>query len=791
MRLIPNILYQSCRRNAIIEAEDKKGSAKTLEQNLNGRWKLYWFPDSSRQVAEPEKLCEMDIPSAECTVPGNVELDLSAAGVLPEDLFRGMNILEAEKYELYEWWYERSFVPEAPQDGESVILTFGAVDCIADYYLNGRLIGHSENMFIEQRFDVTEKLRYGESNTLHVNIKSAVAHANNERIEPLELSVSWLTSSVSQVVRKAPHSYGWDIMPRAVSAGIWRGVSLVYRPKYHFKYAYFHLCGIGKEKSEAELVFSAEMGAENAFTHHRMVIKGSCGGHEIYRDAKIYSCAGRVRFELDSDTLWWPKNYGKPNMYDLTVEMYGADGRLCFAESFRQGFRTVELFRTDTVCDGGGFEFRVNGMKIMAVGSNWVPMDAYHSRDAQRYARALELAEDIGCNILRCWGGNVYEDTEFFDFFDEHGIMVWQDFAMACHFYPQTPEFFAKLEEEVTAVVEKLRNHPSLVLWCGDNEIDSMVSMFTPVKPSVNRISREVIPNLLRRLDPFRPYIPSSPYISDEAYALGRDYYPEEHLWGPRDYFKSSYYTTSKAYFVSETGYHGCPARVSIEKFIDKDKVWPYFDNEQWILHASEQHGDPSRTMLMHRQVDELFGRVPEDMDRFVTASQISQAEAKKFFIERVRAQMDRMGGVIWWNLIDGWPQMSDAVVDYYYEKKLAYNYIRRSSRPVLAFIGEMEDWGHPVLISNSTAKPSRVSVKVTDIASGKTVFTGEGEAEPNSNARVGFIPLMYSRKGMFLIEYTADGIRAVNTYLYGMPGFELDSYIEWMRAADEAESRL
>ena len=195
--------------------------------------------------------------------------------------------------------------------------------------------------------------------------------------------------------------------------------------------------------------------------------------------------------------------------------------------------------------------------------------------------------------------------------------------------------------------------------------------------------------------------------------------------------------------------------------------------------------------MLMHRQVEQLFGTVPDDIDRFTTASQISQAEAKKFFIERVRARMDTMGGVIWWNLIDGWPQMSDAVVDYYYEKKLAYNYIKRSSRPVLAFIGEMEDWGHPVMISNSTAGPSRVSVRVTDIASGRLVFTGNAEAAPNANARVGFIPLMYSGRGMLLLEYESGGERAVNTYLYGAPGFELDSYIEWMRRANEAESKI
>lgn len=763
--------------------------------NLNGNWQLYFYKNGSAEINCPNDLVGANVQKITATVPGNVELDLSRAGYLPKDLFMGMNITEAEQYEIYDWWYETSFTPNTPKDGESVILKFGAVDCVADYFLNGEKIGHTENMLLENIFDITDKAVYGKENTLHVHIFSPVIYGDEQNIEPFELAYSWHTSAVSQTTRKAPHSYGWDIMPRAVSAGIWRDVTLEYKPQYGFDFAYFNVHYISDTHVDAQLIFKTRLPKEDIFAHRKMRIHGSCNGKTIDVTNTVYSSAGKFVFPIDYDTLWWPRNYGKQNMYDLTVEVYNRNGELLFSEDFRQGFRSVELARTDIVQKDGKFELLINNKKVVALGSNWVPMDAYHSRDKERYQKAIDLAVDCGCNILRCWGGNVYEDTEFFNLCDENGIMVWQDFAMACHFYPQNPDFAEKIAKEVTAVVKKLRNHVSIVLWCGDNEVDSMICCFkghpNAPKPSVNRLTREVIPALLTRLDPKRPYIASSPYTSDEAYDLGSEYYPEDHLWGPRDYFKSNFYTRSNAYFVSETGYHGCPNKESIEKFITPEKIWPYFDNEEWNLHSTDQRNSEHRVMLMHKQVAQLFGEVPTDMDDYILASQISQAEAKKFFIERVRARADKMGGVIWWNLLDGWPQMSDAVVDYYYSKKLAYYFIKRSSRPVIAMIDEMGSWGHPVLVSNCSNISADVTVKITDAASGKEVFNGSCHTEPNQKINIGQIDLMYSAQGMFIIEYTVNSEAFINTYLYGAPKYNLSDYKEWLKAVEKAEEKI
>lgn len=752
--------------------------------NLNGTWKLYYAPVGSTAVADVLALKESGIPSVPCTVPGNVELDLSAAGLLPEDLYKGENILQAEQYETYEWWYETSFTaPSAPAVDHNMILRFGAVDCYADYYLNGQKIGESDNMFISQEFDVTALLQYGAENTLHVHIDSPVVRGAKYPMEPNLCAYTWHQPLTNLYTRKASHSYGWDIMPRAVSAGIWRDVTLSEVPKYGFRYVYFYMLPNGAVR----MCYDTDLKPQHQMAPLTYVIKGTCGEHSFEkRYERRIGGSGFIELYIDGLKRWWPRHYGEPNMYDVEIAVYDEAGRLLCEKKMRQGFRQAYLRHSEVVEPGGSFEFVVNGVKIMAVGANWVPMDAYHSRDKARYQKALELALDANCNILRCWGGNVYEDHEFFDFCDDHGIMVWQDFGMGCHYYPQNETFFDIIRKEAEWVVAELRHHASLVLWCGDNEIDSMVAG-KGVNPDKNLITREVLPQVVERLDPFRSYIASSPYISGKAFAAGDNqqgskFYPEDHLWGPRDYFKSEFYKGSGAYFVSETGYHGCPAKASIEKFIDPEYVWPYFDNKQWNLHSSDQSNSPNRTMLMHKQVKQLFGTVPTEMEDYILASQISQAEAKKFFIERTRAKMNYMGGVIWWNLIDGWPQMSDAVVDYYYEKKLAFDFIARSSRDFIVMVDEMQAWGQDLLCANSTLTEQKGCVTVTDLDSGEVVFEKAFTAAPNANTRLGRIPLMYSDQGMFLIQWKLeDGTEAFNTYLYGSPAFDLAQYKGWL----------
>jgi beta-mannosidase len=390
--------------------------------------------------------------------------------------------------------------------------------------------------------------------------------------------------------------------------------------------------------------------------------------------------------------------------------------------------------------------------------------------------------------MIRCWGGNVYEEQRFFDLCDEKGIMVWQDFAFACCRYPQTEDFLAQVRAEVQAVAEKLRNHPSLAVWCGDNEID-MAYLADGLSPEHNRLTREAIPQVLHRCDPQRAYVPSSPYAPPAA-ARASDAWtrtPEQHLWGPRGYYKSPFYTHHSAHFIGEIGYHGCPSVASIRHFISPAALWPWQDNDEWQVHAVyhwRHHAiDRDRIKLMANQVRELFGSIPDDLETFVLASQITQAEAKKFFVEATRLRKWRTSGILWWNVLDGWPQFSDAVVDYYFVPKLAYHYIRRAQQPVCLILGEPgPDKYLPVVVSNDSRRPVEVRYRVWT-AEGETVAAGTASVPANQNWQVHRIRTYAGDQRLYLMTWEVDGRTFGNHHLAGYPPISLERYRAWLPA--------
>lgn len=726
--------------------------------SLCGKWKL----TGRKQNTDDTPISLM------ANVPGCVQLDLSREGYLPDDLFMGENIIEAEKYESYEWWYEKSF--DAPAERENIYLVFEGVDCIAEYFLNGIKIGESQNMLISHEFRVDKYIKDGE-NTLTVHIKSATLAIDSENY-PLRLLNSLFIEGCH--IRKAPHTFGWDIMPRAVNAGLWREVRLEARDNIYFSQTF-----IGDAFDEKIFYYTLESDAEDV-KGVEIELVGSCKNSTVYGRHKCKKKYGRFAVKIENPMLWFPYGYGDPNVYDCKARIYKS-GELIHERDISFGIRDVKLDRRDPDGnDKGQFRFLINGIEVMCKGSNWVPLDAFHCRDAERYDQALELVKDIGCNILRMWGGNVYEDHKFFDFCDRNGIMVWQDFAMACAEYPENDKFKEMIQEEASSVIKKLRHHPCIVVWAGDNEVDACFPMYNP---NENKITREWLPACVRDNDMNTPYLPSSPYISEKMYAAGMksqvhgSSLPEDHLWGPRDYFKSDFYSNNQAHFVSETGYHGCPSLESIKKFITPERVWPYRNNPEWILHSSDQNGNDSRVMLMEKQVKQLFGEVPETPEDYILASQISQAEAKKYFIERMRVGRPDKTGIIWWNLLDGWPQMSDAVVDYYFTKKLAYGYIKRSQAPFTIAAGELSNWSLPIYACNDTLGVIKGHFSIKDAESGELLHEADFEAKENQTTLIAKLPIYYSDKKMLIFEWNIDSKYGINHYLCGYPPHSLDFY--------------
>lgn len=774
-----------------------QASKKSVD--LNGQWKLSYTKENLDIVSSMEfdVLCGIeklsdkissfissdkikkyleksyDIKTIDAQVPGNFELDLKAAGIIGDEFF-GMATYENQKWEIYYKYYYKKFNVENTENQE---LVFEGLDTLCDIYLNGELLGKTDNCFVEHTFDVSKKLKKGENELL---IKFSPTYYEAVKYEyPLNTLAQPITME-SLFIRKPGSSFGWDIMPRTVSCGIWKDVYLRDKKPERINYVYVTTRRLDNHKATLHLFLNSVIGWAYGEDKYSFQFEAVCGDSKIEYSHNIFFGKGLFAVEVDYPKLWWPKGSGEQNLYNAKAKIL-KNGQVIDEVEFHFGIRTIELDRTDTTnAEGEGkFEFVVNGKTIFCKGSNWVPMDAYHSRDKERIPKALDMIEDLNCNIIRLWGGNVYENDLLFDICDKKGIMVWHDFGMACGSYPMTDDFKEKIKVEIRKVVKRLRQHPSIILWSGDNECDCFYSNADlNVNPENNVITRKVIPEILAQEDFTRPYLPSSPYCKVNFAKFG-EITSEGHPWGPRDYFKGKYYQDGIFHFASEIGYHGMPNLESIKKFISPDKIWP-MDNDEWLLHASSPAFCDDfhyRNNLMVRQVRELFGNVPEDIETFIKASQISQGEAKKFFIEMYRSKKWRKTGLIWWNLIDGWPQFSDAIVDYFYSKKMAYEYIKASQQSISLMFREPFAWNIELVAVNDTFEDKKIDYKVTDLKTGEVVATGSDIALADSVTSLQLVPYTMSKKTIYMIEWTGD-VEGKNHYLYGQPTYDLDEYL-------------
>lgn len=758
-------------------------SRRTLA--LDGSWSFAWS-DRAIAIRSIADFQRSGLEALPCQVPGNFELDLLANGRIEEPFF-GMNIAGLRRFESAHVWYFRRFDCAVP-GGSEPALVFEGLDCFADIYLNGRAIGSPANALVGHAFPA-EGLR-AEANEIVVHIRPAAGEARRHAYPPGP--VTHICSYEGLFVRKPPHAFGWDIMPRAVSGGIWRPVRVDFIPKARFDTVWLETASAGEREAQLTLHFRVRLPAGD-LSGYSIELDGECAGSRMEARGPVLFEAGRIPVPVKDPRRWWPRDCGAPELYGVTVRLM-KEGLEVDRAAFRHGIRTVELRRTSLTDEDGRGEFCliVNGRRVFVRGTNWVPADAYHSRDAARLPRMLALAKEIGCNLIRCWGGNVYENDTFFDFCDENGILVWQDFALACAVYPQGEEFCRTIEEEGRIVVRRLRQHPSLAVWAGDNECDLAHDWYHRGSPEFNRLTRVVLPRVLADEDPSRPYLPSSPYVDAQAFPADRRYLPEDHLWGPRDYYKSAFYTRSLCHFASEIGYHGCPSPKSVRRFISKEKLWPP-GNDEWLLHATSPIPGIDlwdyRIELMGKQVRQLFGRMPGSLEDFAWQSQCVQAEANKFFIELFRGSKWRRTGLIWWNLIDGWPQFSDAVVDYYFEKKVAFDFIRRAQQPVIAMLREAEGLSHDLVACNDTPAQVDLDYSVRELGADRPLLEGRCAAAADAVTVLGNLPSDGGRQRLLVIDWESPGARGRNHYLAGDPPFSAAGYRRWIEQAYGADA--
>ncbi len=623
-------------------------------------------------------------------VPSEVHLELFKRGLI-EDPYYHASVDRYWWIPTYEWWYRLRFRPPKGISFSRAFLVFHGLDTLATVWLNGDLVGTFKNMFRRYRIDVTERLLRDEDNVLAIRFSPVVRGPPPKEYR----SEEW--TKVRPQIRKAQMSFGWDIAPRLLTVGIWRDVELLLIKDV----AIGDICvrtRVLKEGEEAEVL--AIIQVMNYAPEGEAVVSGRImdDGQLIEEEKKLVELKKEqeevtLRFKLKEPKLWWPWDLGEPHLYTLNVRLY-RNGEIEDSRDIRFGIREVKLLTKHPHTGENAFTFIINDKPVYVRGINWTPPDAIFTRiDEGRYKELLKLVLDMNANALRIWGGGVYPDDIFYDLCDEMGIMVWQDFMFACAYYPKNQEFLREAEREAEDIVRRFRNHPSLILWCGDNECDAMCH------PEGHPLNRVILKRVCERLDPTRPYWPSSPCGGEKP---NSPYEGDTHIWHHGEYYKSEIYESElgTALFVSEIGHLSCPDVKTLEGYIPKERMWPpnesyRFGYRPWSLR---------RLRWLERAMRSFWGKVPEKLEEYIRVSQLLQAEAYKYWVEKCRRRKFNNSGIMLWNVTDCWPQCSDSIIDYYGRPKLAYYYVKIAFSPVL-ISAEVREGRLSIWVTNDTLK--------------------------------------------------------------------------------------
>lgn len=762
---------------------------KTTKIDLCKNWRLATLTHGEhKDYTSYRELQEDGVEIIPASVPSTVELDLKAAGKITKDLFFGTNSWEINAYtQMLHCYYFTTF--NTDRVSGSPRLVFEGIDCYADIYVNGKLAASVDNMFMIHTVDISRLIAMGE-NEIFIHIKPVVVEAMKYEY-PFMVSAG-INAYEQLYVRKPAHMFGWDITPRYVSAGLYRPVSLVYTDGAEGIEEYY-LCTASATREKAVFEFYYKT---NCLPADNMTLKleGDCGDSHFEEDILFNYPIGRRKIVFENPKLWWPRNFGEQNRYDFKITL-SRDGEVIEEKRFKQGIASIKLDYEPTMDkDGNGkFCFIVNGEPIFVKGANWVPASPFHSEDKARIPRMLDLACELECNMLRLWGGNVYEDDLFYEICEEKGIMIWQDFGMACGKHPVDSEFCERMREEATQQVKRLRHYACIALWSGDNEGDLRWNRWEGIRmnPNDNIITRKLLPEVVMLHDTARTYLPSSPYISRELLtqkAGEGKAMPEVHfyIWG--EFYKDGAMGERKAKFASEFGSICMPSPESAKKYISPENLFTGRDgNDEWVVHSSAgvfRKGMKSfRTRVPFLYAENLFEGEINDYTDLAMKSQIAACESDKFFFEYFRSQKWDKTGMLWWNLMDAWPQLSDAAVDYYFDKKLHYYGLKASMQNVCLMMRDhFGGEGHPLVAVNDTLKDVTITYKATDVRSGETLRAGNITIPANSNIDLAIIPTSEDTR-FILLEWSGDS-EGKNHYLdynKGKRKLELCEYMEYL----------
>ena len=451
-------------------------------------------------------------------VPGVVHTDLIRHGVIPDPWYR-LNEKDAQWVERKDWVYKTTFdISKEELDKKHIVLTFEGLDTYAEIVLNGHVLAKTDNMYVRYEYEVKKHLKVGK-NELKVIFESPINKMEDfvaSRPYVLPAPNEPVDIKVSPYVRKAPYQFGWDWGPRMVTSGIWRPVYLKFYDQPIIRDVQIHQKQLDSTLAildvEVDIFFPEKGNYELAVGALKIPIKGKQGEQKIKQEIRI-----------PNPILWWPYEWGTPYLYNIEVRIFDND-LIVDSKSKRIGLRTIELIQEEDEL-GESFYFKVNGQKFFLRGANYIPQSNFlPSVTDEQYRKLIEDSKAVNINTIRVWGGGIYENDIFYDLCDEQGILVWQDFMFACSMYPGDDAFLENVRQEVQQNVLRLRNHPCIAHWNGNNEVKVAWTSWgwqktfkyseqdsTKIFNEYLRLFEDLIPSELKKLDPQRSYSPTSP----------------------------------------------------------------------------------------------------------------------------------------------------------------------------------------------------------------------------------------------------------------------------------------
>lgn len=630
-------------------------------------------------------------------VPGCVHTDLLAAGKIADPFF-GKNEAALQWIGSSDWEYQTTFdVDDALRGEETMELVFQGLDTFATVLLNGVPILDANNMFREWRAPVTKRLLPGR-NTLLVRFRSPLregAELLRQHHYALPASNDLGDPRVSMFTRKAPYQYGWDWGPRLISSGIWRPARLEAWSGARIEDVQVFTDALSDER--AELTVQARVQATHAQPVRLDVAlaEDRALGHQHVTLAPGENLL-RLQVSIARPERWWPNGLGRQHLYtlEITLSEVAPSVRPRDTRRVRIGLRTLEV-EHGADAQGKSFCIRVNGAPVFMKGANYIPQDSFPARvSPERYERLLSAAAAAHMNLLRVWGGGIYEDDQFYERCDELGILIWQDFMFACSLYPSDPAFLDNVRAEARQAARRLRNHPCLALWAGNNENEWALrdwgwresfseARWAEVTAGYRQLFHELLPQVVNSEDPGRFYTRSSPSANDDAIAPNQPGSGDMHYWGVWHVGEPyERYADNISRFMSEYGFQSFPELATIASYAAPAEQ--RLDSE--VMQAHQRHPRGNQLILEYLQRD---FRAPRDFDAFSYVSQVLQATVIQFAAEAHRRKMPYNWGSLYWQLDDCWPVASWSSIDYFGRWKALHYHAQRFFAPLLISIIE------------------------------------------------------------------------------------------------------